>query len=93
MFEGCECLAIASEDYAALYDHTRQLERELTAMTHERDKWATDHMSLQKQLTAMTARWQAADKSARDMCGFLTPTGITAQVCKNELARQKETMS
>jgi len=28
-FEGCECVVMAPEDYEALYEHARQLEREL----------------------------------------------------------------
>jgi len=36
-FEGCECVVMAPEDYESLYDHARQLERELAARTEKRD--------------------------------------------------------
>jgi len=31
VFEGCECAVMAPEDYEALYNHARQLERELAS--------------------------------------------------------------
>jgi hypothetical protein len=30
-FEGCDCVVMSPEDYEALYEHARQLERELAA--------------------------------------------------------------
>lgn len=42
IFEGCECVVLAPEDYESLYEHARTLERELSEMTKERDALRAD---------------------------------------------------
>lgn len=36
-FEGCDCAVMPPEEYEALFEHARTLERELAAVTAERD--------------------------------------------------------
>lgn len=38
VFEGCRCVVMAPEEYEALYEHARTLERELAAVTRELDE-------------------------------------------------------
>ena len=49
-FEGNECVVMHPEEYESLYEKSRQLERELTAITEERDELLEEVKSLKESI-------------------------------------------